>query len=79
MEVKAQIDGVTKSVILKKIINVLLNNGEFIQYQYSLLDYSFLKNNFRITKISFTFFNRTRVIRKCKIAWTINGCNSKIG
>ena len=66
----AQIDGVTKSVILKKIINVLLNNGEFIQYQYSLLDYSFLKNNFRTIKISFTFFNfPPAFIYNCKLKY----------
>lgn len=64
----AQIDGVTKSVILKKINKVLLDNGEFIQYQYSLLDYSFLKNNFTRIKISFTFFNfPPAFIYNCKL------------
>lgn len=64
----AQIDSFTKMVILKEISKVLLNNGEFIQYQYSLLDYSFLKNNFSIIKIRFTFFNfPPAFIYNCKL------------
>ena len=64
----AQIDNETKSVLLKEINKVLLNNGEFIQYQYSLLDYSFLKNNFSTIKIGFTFFNfPPAFIYNCKL------------
>jgi phospholipid N-methyltransferase len=53
----AQINLDTKTTILKQINKALLLDGSYIQYQYSLLDYTFLKNNFRKIKIGFTFFN----------------------
>jgi phosphatidylethanolamine/phosphatidyl-N-methylethanolamine N-methyltransferase len=64
----AQIDLDTKTTILAQINEVLFVDGSYIQYQYSLLDYYFLKNKFRKIKIGFTFFNLPPAfIYNCKL------------
>ena len=43
----AQIDKVVKNKIIKKVKETLTKEGLFIQYQYTLLDYRFLKEEFK--------------------------------
>ena len=44
-------------ILFKKIPNYLINNGSFVQYQYSLNKYKFLKSIFGSVKLDFTPIN----------------------
>lgn len=44
-------------VLFKKIPNYLVNDGSFVQYQYSLNKYKFLKSVFSSVKLGFTPIN----------------------
>lgn len=45
------------TILFKKIPKYLINNGSFVQYQYSLGKYKFLKNVFDSVKLDFTLTN----------------------
>lgn len=45
------------TILFKKIPNYINSNGSFIQYQYSLGKYKFLKNIFNTVKLDFTLTN----------------------
>ena len=51
------IDKAIKKKILKKVKETLTKKGLFIQYQYTLLDYRFLKKKFKKIKLDFTLLN----------------------
>lgn len=53
----ASIKNEIKIEIFEKINKTLVKNGLFIQYQYSLLDYSFLKKKFNHIKLKFVLLN----------------------
>jgi phospholipid N-methyltransferase len=44
-------------VLFKKIPQYLINDGNFVQYQYSLNKYKFLKSVFNSVKLDFTPIN----------------------
>jgi phospholipid N-methyltransferase len=44
-------------ILFKKIPEYLINNGSFVQYQYSLNKYKFLKSVFNSVKLDFTPIN----------------------
>ncbi|MCB0463543.1 MAG: rRNA adenine N-6-methyltransferase family protein [Flavobacteriaceae bacterium] len=44
-------------ILFKKIPKYLINNGSFVQYQYSLNKYKFLKSVFSSVKLDFTPIN----------------------
>jgi phospholipid N-methyltransferase len=53
----ASIPKTIKKNVFQESKNILAENGVILQYQYSLLDYSFLKQMFTNVKIKFTFLN----------------------
>jgi phospholipid N-methyltransferase len=53
----ASINKQIKTAIFKEVKNTLTKEGLIIQYQYSLLDYSFLRKRFKNIKLRFTLLN----------------------
>jgi phospholipid N-methyltransferase len=53
----ASIPKTIKKDVFQESQNILAENGVILQYQYSLLDYSFLKQLFTNVKIKFTLLN----------------------